>query len=99
MNIIQINAACNHMANSVIRCLLIMSVIYYIIVKRQDLELGQCLGGDIEGRKGTIQTINNKFTNDNQEGKRFDYTVEDGRGCIENELQMAGKTLQILTWQ
>ena len=36
---------------------------------------------------GSVQTISNKFPNDNQAGKRFDYITENGRVHIENGVQ------------
>lgn len=43
--------------------------------------------GDIESGSGSVQTISNKFPNDNQAGKRFDYITENGRVHIENGVQ------------
>lgn len=40
-----------------------------------------------ESGSGSVQTISNKFPNDNQAGKRFDYITENGRVHIENGVQ------------
>ena len=39
------------------------------------------------GGKSSVQAISNKFPNDNQVGKRFNYTTENGRVHIENGVQ------------
>ena len=41
----------------------------------------------VESGSGSVQTISNKFPNDNQAGKRFDYITENGRVHIENGVQ------------
>lgn len=40
-----------------------------------------------ESGSASIQTIKNKFPNDNQAGKRFNYTLENGKVHIENGIQ------------
>lgn len=47
------------------------------------------VGGDVGGTKDGLgtQTIDNKFPNDNQAGRTFDFTVEDGKINIENGIQ------------
>ncbi|MEY8268790.1 PAAR-like protein [Lachnospiraceae bacterium 64-25] len=49
-------------------------------------ETGGAATGESEGGART-QTINNKFPNDNQAGRTFDFTVEDGKILIENGIQ------------
>ena len=44
-------------------------------------------GDVLESGSGSVQTISNKFPNDNQAGKRFDYITENGRVHIENGVQ------------
>ena len=41
---------------------------------------------DVKGGKGT-QAINNRFSNDNQAGRTFNFTVEDGKSNIKNGIQ------------
>lgn len=43
--------------------------------------------GALKSGSGSVQTISNKFPNDNQAGKRFDYITENGRVHIENGVQ------------
>ena len=45
------------------------------------------VGGWTYQNKTIIQTIDNKFPNDNQMGKTFDFTVEDGKVHIKNGIQ------------
>ena len=40
-----------------------------------------------DGGNGNTQTISNKFPNDNQAGKNFNYTIKDGKIYIENGIQ------------
>ena len=42
---------------------------------------------NVKDGSGSVQTISNKFPNDNQAGKRFNYTIENGRVHIENGVQ------------
>ena len=55
-------------------------------------ELPDCVGDmadDVrsEDGSGAVQTISNKFPNDDQAGKRFNYTIENGRVQMENGIQ------------
>ena len=59
--------------------------------KMQNQTVGNTLSGSTDliqknNRNGnnSVQTISNKFPNDNQAGKRFNYTTENGRIHIEN---------------
>ncbi len=47
----------------------------------------QTTQGNVEGGSGSVQTISNKFPNDNQAGKSFNYTAENGRIHIENGIK------------
>lgn len=45
----------------------------------------------MEGFENTfVQTINNKFPNDNQVGKRFNYTIENGIQNVDFVIDMDG---------
>ena len=55
-------------------------------------------GGTVvgEGEGGTrTQTINNKFPNDNQAGRTFDFTVEDGKSLLKMVFK---KLILLLIW-
>ena len=53
------------------------------------------VGGWTYQNKTLIQTIDNKFPNDNQMGKTFDFTVEDGKVHIKNGIQRVDFVIDI----